>query len=119
MGSTPEAVAGHPRQPVGIQTAALAMLTVTLWGANPVAVSFSVDTLPPIAVAAVRFAMATVFMFFWCRIERSGLWLERGQGLPVFLAGTALFVQIATFNVGVVYSSSSHASMLINSFGSC
>jgi drug/metabolite transporter (DMT)-like permease len=94
----------------------LALLTVALWGANPAAVSYSVDTLPPIAVAALRFAMATVFMLFWCHVEGCGLRLRPGQRLPALIAGLLLFLQIATFNVGVTLSNSSHSSMMINTF---
>jgi drug/metabolite transporter (DMT)-like permease len=103
-------------EPVSLKTASLALLTVALWGANPVAVSFSVDTLPPIAVAALRFAMATVFMLFWCHVEGCGLRLREGQRQPALVAGFLLFVQIATFNVGMTMSNSSHSSMMINTF---
>jgi len=103
-------------EPVSLKTASLALLTVALWGANPAAVSYSVDTLPPIAVAALRFAMATVFMLFWCRVEGCGLRLRVGQRQPALVAGFLLFVQIATFNVGMTMSNSSHSSMMINTF---
>ena len=103
-------------EPVSLRTASLALLTVALWGGNPVAVSFSVDTLPPVAVAGIRFAMATGFMFFWCRFEGAELRLRTGQVLPVSLAALGLFLQIATFNIGVQLSNSSHASMMINTF---
>jgi len=101
---------------VSLRTALLALLTVALWGANPVAVSYSVDTLPPIAVAAVRFALATLFMYFWCRYERSDVVLRTGQAVPALVAGVGMAVQIGTFNVGVAWSNSSHASMMINTF---
>jgi len=42
--------------------------------------------------------------------------LRRGQRLPVLIAGVGLFAQIAAFNVGVMLSNSSHASMMINTF---
>ncbi|MEO8493904.1 MAG: DMT family transporter [Planctomycetota bacterium] len=103
-------------EPVSLKTASLALLTVALWGANPAAVSYSVDTLPPIAVAALRFAMAAVFMLFWCKVEGCGLWLRPGQRWPALVAGFLLFLQIATFNVGVTMSNSSHSSMMINTF---
>lgn len=102
--------------PVSWQTASLTLLTVALWGGNPVAVSYSVDTLPPVAVAGIRFAMAAVFMLFWCKLEGSQLRLQPGQLMPVLILGFTLFVQIASFNIGVVYSNSSHASMTINTF---
>ncbi len=118
MNQTSEAASSKPRAPapVSLKTASLALLTVALWGANPAAVSYSVDTLPPIAVAGLRFAMATVFMLFWCHIEGCGLRLRTGQRRPALIAGLLLFVQIATFNVGVTMSNSSHSSMMINTF---
>jgi drug/metabolite transporter (DMT)-like permease len=112
----PESPITPAPQPVALRTAALALLTVALWGANPVAVSYSVDTLPPIAVATIRFALATVFMFFWCHFEGSDLRLRANQRLPVFLAALGLFLQIGIFNIGVELSNSSHASMMINTF---
>ncbi|MDA1051116.1 MAG: DMT family transporter [Planctomycetota bacterium] len=103
-------------EPVRLKTASLALLTVAMWGANPAAVSYSLDTLPPIAVAGLRFAMATVVMLFWCRVEGCGLRLRVGQRWPALIAGVLLFLQIASFNIGVTMSNSSHSSMMINTF---
>ena len=107
-----QGTAADSLEPVSLRTASLALLTVALWGGNPVAVSFSVDTLPPVAVAGIRFAMATAFMLFWCRLEGAELRLRKGQRLPVSLAALGLFLQIATFNIAVQLSNSSHASMM-------
>ena len=101
---------------VGLPSATLALLTALIWAGNPVAVSYSVDSLPPVAVAGVRFAMAALFMLVWCACEGSELRIRRGQRLPVLVAGVALFAQIAVFNVGVMLSNSSHSSMMINTF---
>ena len=116
MTNIPETSPGVAPKPVSLRVAVVALVTAALWGGNPVAVSYSVDTLPPIAVAAARFAMASLFMYFWCRFEGCGIGLKRGQLLPVLLVGGGLFVQIATFNIGVTLSDSSHASMLINTY---
>ena len=105
-----------PAESVGLRSATLALLTALIWSGNPVAVSYSVDTLPPVAVAGIRFAIAALFMLVWCRWEGSELRLRRGQRLPVLIAGVGLFAQIAAFNVGVMLSNSSHASMMINTF---
>ena len=101
-------------QPLGAKAVLIVLLTAALWGGTPVAVSYSVDTLPPIAVAAVRFAMAGVFMFFWRRFEKGGLRLRSGQLRPALICGGLLFAQISLFNLSIAWSSSSHASMLIN-----
>ncbi len=103
-------------QPLGARSVALVLLTAALWGGTPVAISYSVDTLPPIAVAALRFALAAAFMFFWCHFEAGGLRLRSGQLQPVIITGCMLFAQISLFNLGIWWSSSSHATMLINTF---
>jgi len=113
--ATSDMADGQPR-PLGIQSVVLVLLITLLWSGNPVAVRYSVDTLPPIYVAAVRFSLASLLMFFWCRIEGSQLRLTAGQTIPCLLAGLGMFLQIATFNVGVTMSNSSHATMLINTY---
>ena len=103
-------------EPLGPASVALTMLTVALWGGTPVAISYSVDTLPPFAVAGLRFTLAMLFMIFWCWCEGTELRLRNGQIVPVFVAGVLLFLQIGTFTAGVAESSSSHATLLINTF---
>lgn len=103
-------------QPVGVKAALLALLIAVLWGGNPVAVRFSTDQLPPIAVAAIRFYLAAWFMWFWCRIESTSLTLQRGELKLCVIAGILMFAQIALFHVGVARSSSSHGTILINTF---
>ncbi len=104
------------RESVGFVTASLALLTAALWGGTPVAVSFSQDQLPPVFTAGVRFALAAVFMLFWCRWEGCGLTLRRGQFWPAWTAASLLFVQIALFHVAIKWSNTSHATVLINTF---
>lgn len=101
---------------MGPAAVSLSLLTAALWGGNAVATSFSVDALPPLTVAALRFALATAFMLFWCRAEGSELRLRSGQWRASVIAGVLLFLQIGTFTIGVALSSSSHATVLINSF---
>jgi drug/metabolite transporter (DMT)-like permease len=114
MSSAEQLAERYAPRPVGLRSASLALLTAALWGANPVAVSYSVDALPPVAVAAIRFAMATAFMWLWCRAAGVPLQMRPDQWLPACVAGVLMFVQIASFNWGVMRSNSSHATMLIN-----
>ncbi len=117
------AMSDPPRQPIAAPDAnltatavGLCLLTSALWGGTPVAISYSVDTLPPIAVAAIRFALAALFMFIWCFVLGDHLLPRRGQWRDISIAGFLLFVQIALFHVGVEKSSSSHGSLFINTF---
>ncbi|MDP7016883.1 MAG: DMT family transporter [Pirellulaceae bacterium] len=103
-------------QPMGLRSVALALLTVTLWGGNPVAVQYCLDTLPPIAIAGVRFAIAAVFMWGWCVFSGEPILLRRKQWGPAFVTGVLLFAQISLFNLGVARTNSSHSTLCINTF---
>ena len=102
--------------PVGLGTALLALITSALWGGTPTAIRFTTDTLPPVMVAAVRFALAALFMLFWVRLEGAGLAIRPGQWRPILGTSALLFVQIVTFNLGVAATNSSHGSLFINTF---
>ncbi|MCC7423712.1 MAG: DMT family transporter [Planctomycetaceae bacterium] len=106
--------AGAP--PMTFGAAFGSLVTAALWGGTPVAVSFSQDQFPPVFTAGVRFAQAAVFMLFWCRWEGCDLRLKRGQILPSWILGALLFGQIALFHVAIKWSSTSHATVLINTF---
>ena len=96
--------------------AGLTLLTAAFWGGTPVAIQYSVDVFPPIAVAGIRFAMAFAFMLAWCWFERSDLLPRKGQWGPPLIAGVMLFFQISLFNMGIEKSNSSHGTLLINTF---
>lgn len=99
---------------MGPVAVALCLLLAALWGANPVAARFSLDTLPPIALAGMRFAMAGLFMGWWCRWQRTPRRIGSGEWTPVLITGSLLFLQIATFNLGMQRTSASHGTLLIN-----
>jgi drug/metabolite transporter (DMT)-like permease len=96
---------------------ALAVLLAALWGGTPVAVKFSTgELMGPITVSGVRFAMAAVFMLFWCRWQGTEIRLHPGQIGPSVILGLLLFVQISTFTIGIHWSSASHGTLFINTF---
>ncbi|MDX1969585.1 MAG: DMT family transporter [Planctomycetaceae bacterium] len=105
-------------QPSPLSTASLALtlLTVALWGGNPVATLYSTDALPPVTVSGLRFLMATGVMLVWCLAERTSFRVTPGQFRPIVIAGALLFLQITTFTMGTAWTSSSHASLFVNTF---
>jgi len=114
----PPAATGLPPPPkrLGAATALSALATSALWGGTPAAIHFTTDTLPPVMVAALRFALAALFMVFWCRLEGCGLAPIRRDWAPVMVCSLMLFFQIVSFNLGVAATSSSHGSLFINTF---
>lgn len=101
---------------MGWGAVAMVLLTVTLWGGNPVAVSYAVESFDPIAVAALRFLLAVPIMLVWCLLAGNPILPRRDQWLAVGIAGGLLFVQISLFNLAVWLSNSSHGSIFVNTF---
>ena len=116
MTSTSQSTHVVTHHPLGITTAALCVLMSALWGGNAVAVKFSTVDIPAIATALIRFILASIFMLFWCRWEGVGLSLNRSQIRPVLVLGLLLFLQIGAFHLGVARSSSSHATLFVNTY---
>ncbi|QDU41951.1 putative DMT superfamily transporter inner membrane protein [Symmachiella dynata] len=104
------------QQPLSMTTAGLCVLMSALWGANAVAVKFSTVDIPAISTALIRFVLATLFMLLWCRWEGVGLKLNRTQFRSVLITGVLLFLQIGAFHLGVARSSSSHATLFVNTY---
>lgn len=104
------------RRPLSVNAILLATLIAVLWGGNPVATRYSVDDIPPVFAAGLRFLIGAIFMIAWCRWEGSPIRLRRGDLIPCAVTGILLFVQIGLFNVGVHRSTTSHSSLFINTF---
>ncbi len=95
---------------------ALALLTTVFWGGTAVSNQFVMDVFPPLLVGGMRFALAAIFMLFWCLYDRTPLRVGRSQLGMVWWMGVLLFLQIGTFNLGSAESTTSHASILVNSY---
>lgn len=113
MSAPPEPPSHHP---LGIGGGLFVLLLALLWGGTSVTARDAVDLVPPLAVGAIRFGLAAIFMLGWCRWEGVSVGLRRDQYGPAFIMGLLLFLQIATFNWGVAWSNASHASLLVNTY---
>ncbi|MBT6155545.1 MAG: DMT family transporter [Planctomycetaceae bacterium] len=104
------------QKPIGPAAAALSLFLAALWGGTPTAIQFTVDQLPPVFTAGLRFGLAALFMLVWCQFENCGIRLRKGQVTPAVINGLLLFVQIVLFTVGIWMTTASHATVLINTF---
>ncbi|WP_166829524.1 DMT family transporter [Thalassoroseus pseudoceratinae] len=103
-------------QPMTWSASAVTLLTAAFWGGTAVAVTFSIDDVPAIMAAGIRFFLASVFMFFWCQGQRVSLKLTKHGWKVATWMGVLLFLQIGTFHWGIRQTSASHATVLINTF---
>lgn len=100
--------------PIGL--AAAALFLYLLWGGNPVAAKLALTGLPPIGLAGLRFALAALFLGIWCVLRREAVVPTREERWPLLINGVLFTAQIATFHLGVFWSSANHSAVLVNSF---
>jgi drug/metabolite transporter (DMT)-like permease len=103
-------------RPLTTAATLLSLTTAFLWGGTAVSNQFAVDQLPPLLVGGIRFFLAGLFMLPWCLLEKAPIRFTREQLRPVLIMSVLLFVQIGTFNIGCKWSTSSHASLFVNTY---
>lgn len=101
---------------MGLGAGSLALLMALLWAGTSVTAREAADRIPPLAIGAIRFGLAAIFMLGWCRWEGVSIGLRRDQLRPTLIMGVLLFLQIATFNLGVAWSNASHSTVLVNTY---
>jgi drug/metabolite transporter (DMT)-like permease len=94
----------------------LAVLINMLWGTNPIALKLALRTIPPIGSAGIRFAIAAVGVWVWCRVTRVPLVPRRGEVPWLAAVGAFFVVQITTFTLGVYWGTASHSTVLLNTY---
>lgn len=85
----------------------LALLVVAIWGFNFVVIKLSVEALPPILAAALRFAAAALPAVFFIRPPKAPFWLVVGYGMAF---GFALY---GFLNLSLAWGMSAGLSSLV------
>jgi len=94
----------------------LTLFLCVLWGGLTPAVKVALRDLPPLALAAIRFGLACVVLWAWCRIRGIPLVPERGEWGPLAVMTLFFVTQIASINVGVKYTSAAHAIVFLYTY---
>jgi len=98
---------------VPMQAIAIAMLIHVLWGANPVAVKYSLLVFPPLWTAFFRFLIAIVCVGIWAKMIGVSIWPARHEWRALLFIGVMFTVQIASMNIGFDLTSGSMGAVLI------
>lgn len=92
----------------------LALAVVVLWGVSFAVTRATVNALPPLSLAFLRFLLASLVLWPMTRQLRRQVPIERNDRLAVFLFG---FVGVTLYfgfeNFGLKYTTASHAALLI------
>ena len=102
---------------MGLSPRLLLVLSAAAFGGTWVAAPWAVAEIPPLAVACVRFSLAAVLLFAWCRAR--GLRIDpRLADLPVILgvAATSVVGYNLLFLYGVRLAPPSHGAVIVPGF---
>ena len=106
--------ASHPDRSLTPASSALAAAICVLWGANTVAIKYSLEGFGPYTSAAVRFGVSLALLWAWA--AASGRTLRPGAGClrPLLLNALLFTVQLALVYVAFTYTSASHGALITN-----
>ena len=97
-----------------VKAAALTIFICFLFGANPVAIKFSLTGLGSFTAVGIRFTIAAVVIFLLAKVKKIPLKLNQKQ-LAQMLILTAIFVvQLSSFYIGIGKTTASHGALISN-----
>jgi drug/metabolite transporter (DMT)-like permease len=103
-----------PDQTLSLFAGALAASLCVLWGANAVAIKFSLSGLGPFTSAAVRFGLSTLFLWAWAKLSSHPLRPAAGQLRPLLINSLLFTLQLSLVYVGFTATSASRGALLTN-----
>jgi len=101
-------------QKLSLFAAAMAAFLCVLWGANTVAIKFSLSGLGPFTSAALRFGVSAGFLWVWARVSGQSLQPAAGQLRPLLITSLLFFAQLSLVYVGFTMTSASRGALLTN-----
>lgn len=99
---------------VGLGAALLALLAALLWGGNQPFIKIGLSGMPPLAMAAARFAVGLVVVSVAAAIAGVSLRLPSTHTIRLFGLSVLFILQIALLNEGIQLTSASRSSVLIS-----
>jgi len=103
-----------PDQTLSLCAAVLAGSLCVLWGANTVAIKFSLSGLGPFSAATIRFGLSAGFLWAWAKASRQRLRPAAGQMRLLLINSLLFFVQLSLVYVGFTMTSASRGALLTN-----
>jgi len=100
--------------PLSLQASAMAIFLCVLFGANAVAIKFSLMGLGTFTAAAVRFNIAVVAIFLWTRFTRQSIRFKKGQAHQLLIISVLFAAQIGLFYVGLSKTFASRGALIVN-----
>jgi drug/metabolite transporter (DMT)-like permease len=107
-------VSEHADRKLSLPSSALAAGICVLWGANTVAIKYSLEGFGPLASAAVRFGISLVMLWAWAAASGRSLRPAPGCLRPLCFNGLLFTVQLGLVYVAFTFTSASHGALITN-----
>jgi len=92
----------------------LTLFLCLLWGGLTPALKWSLQGMPPLAIAAWRFLLGWVCIWAWSLYRKIPLFPATRQHLALLPLGLLFILQISVLNIGTGYTTSGYAVVLLN-----
>ena len=102
------------QSPLSLQASVFAIFLCVLFGANAVAIKFTLTGLCTFTAAAVRFNIAVVAIFLWTRFTHQSIRFRKGQAHQLLIISVLFVAQISLFYVGLSKTFASRGALIVN-----
>jgi drug/metabolite transporter (DMT)-like permease len=92
---------------------AILLACCLFWGFQQVLVKATIQEVPPVVQAFVRFAGATLLLYVWCRLRGIALFGRDGTLLPGLVAGLLFAAEFAALFIGLKYTTASRLTVFV------
>lgn len=103
-------------QPIGVSSAAFALLVCVLWGGNIVSLKIGLTAIPPFWCAFWRMLFGAIVVTIWAAGRRVPLWPPPEERKGLLWLGLLFTAQIGLMNAGAVMTSPAFGEVIINSY---
>jgi drug/metabolite transporter (DMT)-like permease len=90
------------------------LLLCTMFGANAVAIKFTITGLGPFNAAVLRFSLSAAAIAIWARWRRQPFAIAAGQRRPLFILALLFAFQFNLFYLGMSRTHASRAALIVN-----
>ena len=97
-----------------LKASALTIFVCILFGANPVAIKFSLTGLGAFTAVGIRFTIAAVVIFIWARVKKIPIKLTGKQLGQMVIVAVIFVVQLSCFYLGLSKTTASHGALISN-----
>lgn len=91
----------------------LLLVCCVFWGAQQVLVKATLPHMQPVMQAAIRFSLATLLLFGWCRWRGIALFKNDGSLNAGLLAGALFAMEFVCLYIGLAHSSASRLTIFL------